>query len=160
MPFSSCDKYKRKTKQRRRRCTTHIKQHRSKRVQPNGSPCANNHCSTRYEQSFRHNKHTHTNQKAATDKHSSAQSLSSSQTTSRDAKPTQHIEITHQNNVNLKLAFHKVASFHPHYSTFTPQDLPPPSAPGSGHGLRRRHHNHIHTHKYECSQEIHTTIPT
>ena len=25
---------------------------------------------TRYEQSFRHNKHTHTNQKAATDKHS------------------------------------------------------------------------------------------
>ena len=43
----------------------HTKQHRSKRVQPNGSPCANNHCSTRYEQSFRHNKHTHTNQKAA-----------------------------------------------------------------------------------------------
>ena len=33
-------------------------------------PCANNHCSTPYEQSFRHNKHTHTNQKAATDKHS------------------------------------------------------------------------------------------
>ena len=30
----------------------------------------NNHCSTRYEQSFRHNKHTHTNQKADTDKHS------------------------------------------------------------------------------------------
>ena len=29
-------------------------------VQPNGSPCANNHCSTRYEQSFRHNKHKHT----------------------------------------------------------------------------------------------------
>ena len=50
-----------------------------------------------------------------------AQSLGSSQTTSRDAKPTQHIEITHTNNVNLKLAFHKVASFHPHYSTFTPQ---------------------------------------
>ena len=24
----------------------------------------------------------------------------------------------------------------------------------------RRHRNHIHTHKYECSQEIHTTIPT
>ena len=50
-----------------------------------------------------------------------AQSLSSSQTTSRDTKPTQHIKITHPNNVNLKLAFHKVASFHPHYSTFTPQ---------------------------------------
>ena len=49
------------------------------------------------------------------------QSLSSSQTTSRDAKPTQHIEITHPNNVNLKLVFHKVASSHPHYLTFTPQ---------------------------------------
>ena len=35
---------------------------------------------------------------------------------------TKHnIEITHPNNVNLKLAFHKVASFHPHFSTFTPQ---------------------------------------
>ena len=41
-----------------------------KKVQPIGSPCANNNCSTRYEQSFRHNKHTHTNQKAATVQHS------------------------------------------------------------------------------------------
>ena len=47
--------------------------------------------------------------------------LRSLQTTSRDAKPTQHIEITHPNNANLKLVFHKVASFHPHYLTFTPQ---------------------------------------
>ena len=49
-----------------------------------------------------------------------AHSLSSSQTTSRDAKPTQHIEITHP-HVNLKLEFHKVASFHQHYSTYTLQ---------------------------------------
>ena len=42
----------------------------SRTPEPYGSPCADNHCSTRYEQSFRHNKHTHTNQKAATDKHS------------------------------------------------------------------------------------------
>ena len=48
-----------------------------------------------------------------------SQSLSSSQTTSRDAKPTQYIEITHPHNVNSKLAFHKVTSFHQHYSTFT-----------------------------------------
>ena len=39
-------------------------------ITPKGLPCTNNHCSTRYEQSFRHNKHTHTNQTAATDKHS------------------------------------------------------------------------------------------
>ena len=36
-------------------------------------------------------------------------------------KRRKHIKITHPNNVNLKLAFHKVASFHPHYLTFTPQ---------------------------------------
>ena len=29
-----------------------LNQHRSRRVQPNGSPCTNNHCSTRYEPSF------------------------------------------------------------------------------------------------------------
>ena len=33
---------------------------------------------------------------------------------------TQHIEITHP-HVNSKLAFHKVAAFHQHYSTFTLQ---------------------------------------
>ena len=43
--------------------TTHSKQHRSKGVQPDGSPCASNHCSIRYEQGFRHNKHTHTYQR-------------------------------------------------------------------------------------------------
>ena len=42
-------------------------------------------------------------------------------TISRDAKPTQHVEITHPNNINLKLAFHQVAYFRPHYLTFTPQ---------------------------------------
>ena len=47
--------------------TIHIKQYRSKGVQAIGSPCATNHCSTRYEQSFRRNKHTHPNQKAVTD---------------------------------------------------------------------------------------------
>ena len=36
-------------------------------VQPNAAPppCVNNHCSTRYDQSFRNNKYTHTYQKAA-----------------------------------------------------------------------------------------------
>ena len=49
--------------------TAHSKQHRSKGVKPNGSPYANNHCSTQYERSFRHYKLTHTYQKAATDQH-------------------------------------------------------------------------------------------
>ena len=51
--------------------TTHSKQHRSEGVQPNGSPCENNHCSIRYEQSFRHHKHTYTYLKAATDQDTS-----------------------------------------------------------------------------------------
>ena len=38
-----------------------------------------------------------------------------------DVKPTQHIEITHPQHVNSKLAFHKVASFHQYYSTHTLQ---------------------------------------
>ena len=100
--------------------TTHSKQHRTKGVQPNGSPCAKNHCSTRYEQSFRHNKYTHLSDSYYRPTFQT-QSLSSSQTTSRDAKPTQHIETTHLHNVNSKRAFHKVASFHQHYSTYTLQ---------------------------------------
>ena len=47
--------------------------------------------------------------------------LSSWQTTSRDAMHTQHIEITHHHNVNSKLVFHKVASFPQYYSTVTLQ---------------------------------------
>ena len=47
----------------------------------------------------------------------------------KQTKPTQHIEITHPDNVNLKLAFHKVASFHPHYLIFTPQTYHHPVHP-------------------------------
>ena len=49
----------------------HSKQQGNKGVQPNGYPCANNQCNTRYEQSFQHNKYTHTYQKAATDQDTS-----------------------------------------------------------------------------------------
>ena len=83
-----------------------------------------------------------------------AQSYISSQTISWDAKPIQHRETTHP-YVNLKLAFHKVASSHPHYLTFTLQTYHHPE-----HRFRswprRRHHNHIYTQKQGCSKEIHT----
>ena len=39
---------------------------------------------------------------------------------------TQNLETLHPHNANLKLEFHKVASSHPHISTYTPQDIPPP----------------------------------
>ena len=62
------------------------------------------------------------------------------------------------NNVNLKLAFHKVASFHPHNLTSTPQTYHHPV-----HRFRSwptHTTSHPPTHKYECSQEIHSTILT
>ena len=31
---------------------------------------------------------------------------------------------------------------------------------GSGHGLRRWHYHHIYIDTHECSQDLHTTIPT
>ena len=48
--------------------------------------------------------------------------------TSRDANPTQHTETTLPYNVNLKFAFPKMASSHPHYLTFTLQIYPPRAA--------------------------------
>ena len=45
--------------------------------------------------------------------------ISSSQTTSRDANPTQHTEITHPHNV--KTGVPQVGPFHQHYLTFTVQ---------------------------------------
>ena len=74
-----------------------------------------------------------------------AQSSISSQTTSRDAKPTQHIEITHPNNVNLKLALHKVASFHPHYLTFTPQIYHHPVHRFRSWSTQTTSQSHLHT---------------
>ena len=81
-------------------------------------------------------------------------------TTSRDTQPTQHLKITHPNNVNLKLAFHKVASFHPHYLTFIPQTYHHPVYWFRSWPTQTTSQSHPHTHKYKCSQEIHTTIPT
>ena len=52
--------------------------------------------------------------------------LSSSQTTSRDIKPTQHIETTLPDNVNLK---HKATSFHPQYLICTSQTYHNPVHP-------------------------------
>ena len=69
--------------------TTHNKQHRSKGVQPNGSPCANNHCCTRYEKNFDTiNIHTLIRKLLQIN---IPDTIIKFIATSRDAKPTQHI---------------------------------------------------------------------
>ena len=67
------------------------------------------------------NKHTHTYQKAATD-----QDIRHNHYVHRKLHQGTQIlhniiEITHPQNVNSQLAFHKVVSIHQHYSTFTLQ---------------------------------------
>ena len=75
------------------------------------------------------------------------------------AKPTQHIETIHPDNVNLKLAFHKAASFHPHYLTFTPQTCHHPvhrfrswpsqmTSPSHPHTQARVQPRNIYNHTY------------
>ena len=87
------------------------------------------------------NKHTYTNQKAATDQH--ARHNHEFHRKLKDAKPTQHTGTTHP-DINLKLAFLNVAFSHPHYLTSTPLTFHTQST-GSGHCIRRLHHHHIYT---------------
>ena len=72
-------------------------------------------------------------------------SLSSLQTTSMDTKPTQHLEITHPHNVKSKPAFHKVTSFHQHYSTFTLQTYHHPEHRFRSWPTPTTSQSHLHT---------------
>ena len=105
--------------------TAHTKWHRSRGVQPSGSPCANNHCSTRYEQSFRHNKHTHTNQKAATDKHSIE--FIANYIKERKAYTTYRNHTSKQRQFKTGVPQGGVLS--PTLFNICTSDLPPPSSP-------------------------------
>ena len=145
--------------------TTHSKQHRRKGVQLNGFPCANNHCRTRYEQSFCHNKHTHTFQKVSTDQHS----RHNHKVHRKLHQGTQSLHIIHKlhihtsNNTSIKRQFKAGVSqggiLSPTlFNTYT-ADLPP-------------HRTQVHvmsyandiivtsTHKHECNKEMHITIST
>ena len=82
-----------------------------------------------------------------------AHSLSSS------PKPTQHIESTHPHNVNSKLAFHKVASFHQHYSTYTLQTYHHQEHPFRSWPMQMTSPPHLDT-QARVQQEIHTAIST
>ena len=103
------------------------------------------------KQIFQYNKHTHTYQKAATD----YIPLSSSQTTSRDAKPTQHIiEIDTSSQHQFKTGVPQGGVLSPTLFNSYTADIPPPREPVQVMAITYIHKCH------ECSQEIHTTIPT
>ena len=61
------------------------------------------------------------------------------------AKPTQHIEITHHHNINLKLAVHKVASFQQHYSTYTLPKYHHPLHLFRSWAIQTTSQSHLHT---------------
>ena len=108
--------------------TTHTKWRRSRRVQPNGSTCANNHCSTRYEQSFRHGEHAHTNQNAATDKHSGTIiGFIANCVKGRKAYTTYINHTSKQRQFKTGIS-HGLRPFATQFNIYT-SDSPPPSAP-------------------------------
>ena len=124
--------------------TTHSKQYRSKGVQPNDSPCANNHCSIWCEQNWYST--------------GTIIKLIANYIKGRKAYTT------YRNHTSLITSIQNWRSTrwrpftniiqHVHCRHTTTKGT------SSGHGIRRRYYHHIYTHKHECSQEIHSTIPT
>ena len=129
-----------------------------KGVQPNGSTCANNHCTLDMSKAFNTiNIHSliiklqHTNILGTIIK------FIENYIKGRKAYTTYTNYTSRQRQ--FKTGIPQGGFLSPTLFNIYTLDLPPPST-GSCHGLRRRHHHHIHIHKHECSQEIHTTIPT
>ena len=77
---------------------------------------------------IRHNKHTHTNQKAATDQHC-RQNHEVHCKLHQGTQSIHNIQKPHIHTVNLKLAFLKVATSHLHYLIFTLQNYHHPEHP-------------------------------
>ena len=116
-----------------------IKQHRSKGAKPNDTPFANNHCCTRYEQSFRHKK--------IRKLHQGTQIL-------HNILKSHILTTSIQNwrSTGWRPFTYTIQNLHCRHTT-TQSTCP-------GHGLQGWRHHHIYTHNPECSKEIHTTIPT
>ena len=88
--------------------------------------------------------HTCTNLKAAYRQTFQAQSLSSSQTTSRDANPTQHIVNHTSRQRQFKTGVPQGGVLSPTLFNIYTADIPPPRAPVKG--LRRlKSPSHLHT---------------
>ena len=89
-----------------------------------------------------------------------AQSLSSSQTTSRDATPTQQTETIYPYNVNIKFPFPKVASSHSRYSIFTlhPYHHPEPRCRSWHTQMTSPSHLHTQAHVQPRHSYKHTYI--
>ena len=102
----------------------------------------NNHCSTRYEQSFRHNNHTDTNQNAVTDQDFWYNHELITNCIKGCKAYTTYRKHT---SIQLKLAFLKVVSFHSHYLTYTLQTYHHPKHRFMSCLMQMKLPSHIHT---------------
>ena len=122
-------------------------------VQPKGTPCANNHCSTRYEQIFDkinihklkadidpHSRHNH---KVHRKIHQGTKSLHN---------------IQNPYSVNLKLAFPKALYYHSDYLTYTRQIYHDPDHRFKSWPTQMATPSHLHK-QARVQQKILKTIP-
>ena len=108
--------------------TTHSKQHRSKGVQPNGSHVRTITVALVMSKAF-DTINIHTLIRSCYRPRFQAQSLSSSQTTSKDANTTQHIEITQSSQRQFKTGVPQGGVLSLTLFNIYTADIPPPRAP-------------------------------
>ena len=138
--------------------TIHTTYHRSKGVQPNGSPFTNNYCSTRYEQSFRRNKlHTLIRKLLQTNIPGTIIKFIANYIKGRKAYTT-YINYTSRQR-QLKTGVPQGSVLSPtQYNIYIP-DFPPSSAPFQVKAYADAINTHPHTQE-RVQPNIYTTIPT
>ena len=123
-------------------------------VQPYAPPpCANNHCSTQYEQSFRHN-HTLISKLLQTNIPGTIIKFIANYIKGRKAYTTYRNYTSRYRQ--FKLAFHKAASFHPHYLTFTYQTCHHPVHRFRSWPTQLTSPSHTHAEVKQINISIHT----
>ena len=134
--------------------TTHIKQHLSKGVQSNGSPCTNNNCSIDMSKVFDTiNIHTLIRKLLQTNISDTINKFIANYIKGHEVYTTYRNHTSSQRQFKTGVPQGGVLS--PTLFNIYPADHQFRSWP-----TQTTSPSHLHTHKHECSQQIHTTIPT